>query len=155
MLLLSSADFFFKIKVFKKSFRNTIRVSNGLDPDLDRPFVGPDLGIFTFLTACWVIFHFLLLSPDDFFSKIKVFKKSFRNTIRVPNSVDPDEDRHSVGPHLGSKLFANVISRRQKSPLMVIGYFVLIEYIQLFNGFDFGCVLRTSMTLVSVCAYTG
>ena len=39
MLLLSSADFFFKIN-FKKSFRNTIRVSNG--PDLDPK--GPDLG---------------------------------------------------------------------------------------------------------------
>ena len=38
MLLLSSADIF-KIKVFKKKyFRNTIRVSNGLDS------VDPDLG---------------------------------------------------------------------------------------------------------------
>ena len=35
---------FFKINVFKNYFRNTIRVSNGLDPDLDRRFVGPDLG---------------------------------------------------------------------------------------------------------------
>ena len=28
----------------KNSFRNTIRVSNGLDPDQDRRFVIPDLG---------------------------------------------------------------------------------------------------------------
>ena len=35
---------FFKINFFKKLFhRNTIRVSNGLDPDQDRRFVGPDL----------------------------------------------------------------------------------------------------------------
>ena len=30
---------FFKIKISKNSFRNTIRVSNGLDPDQDRPYV--------------------------------------------------------------------------------------------------------------------
>ena len=41
---LSSANFF-KINFFKKKiFRNTIRVSNALDPDQDRHFVGPDLG---------------------------------------------------------------------------------------------------------------
>ena len=36
MVLLSSAYFFFKINVFKFFFRNTIRVSNGLDLDQDR-----------------------------------------------------------------------------------------------------------------------
>ena len=44
MLLLSSADFFSKLTFSKNSFRNTIRVSNGLDPDKDRRAVGPDLG---------------------------------------------------------------------------------------------------------------
>ena len=44
MLLLSSADFFFKINFFKKSFRTTIRVSNSLDPDQDRRSVGSDPG---------------------------------------------------------------------------------------------------------------
>ena len=44
MLLLSSADFFSKLTFSKKSFRNIIRLSNGLDPDQDRHFVGPDLG---------------------------------------------------------------------------------------------------------------
>ena len=43
MLLLPAADFF-KIKTFSKnSFRNTIRVSNGLDPDQDQHSVEPDL----------------------------------------------------------------------------------------------------------------
>ena len=27
-------------------------------------------------------------------------KKSFRNTIRVSNSLDPDQDRRNVGPDL-------------------------------------------------------
>ena len=39
--MFSSAHFFqFK----KKYFRNSIRVSDGLDPDQDRQNVGPDLG---------------------------------------------------------------------------------------------------------------
>ena len=43
---LSSVDFFLEINFLKKSFRNTIRVSNtcSLDPDQARHFVGPDLG---------------------------------------------------------------------------------------------------------------
>ena len=45
MLLLSSADFFSKLTFSKYSFWNAIRVSNGLDPDQDRHFVGPDLGL--------------------------------------------------------------------------------------------------------------
>ena len=44
MLLLFSANFFFKIVFSKNSFRNTIRVSNSLDFDLDRFSVSPDLG---------------------------------------------------------------------------------------------------------------
>ena len=44
VLLLSSAVFFFTINFLKNSFRNTIRVSNGLDPYQDRHSVGPDLG---------------------------------------------------------------------------------------------------------------
>ena len=44
MLLLSSVDFFQNYFFSKNSYRNTIRVSNGLDPDKDRRSVGPDLG---------------------------------------------------------------------------------------------------------------
>ena len=40
MLLLSSSDFFSKLTFSKNSSRNTVRVSNGFDPDS----VGPDLG---------------------------------------------------------------------------------------------------------------
>ena len=41
---LSSADFFSKSTFMKNYFTNTIRVSNSLDPDVARRFVGPDLG---------------------------------------------------------------------------------------------------------------
>ena len=44
MLLLSSADIFQKYFFSKKYFRNSIRVSNGLDPDQKQHSVGPDLG---------------------------------------------------------------------------------------------------------------
>ena len=36
--------FFSKSTLTKNSFRNPIRVSNSLDPDQARLFVGPDLG---------------------------------------------------------------------------------------------------------------
>ena len=42
--LLSSADFFSKLIFSENSFANTIRVSNILDPDQSRHFVGPNLG---------------------------------------------------------------------------------------------------------------
>ena len=40
---LLSVDFLLKLTFSKKSFRNTIRVSNNLDPDQARRFFGPDL----------------------------------------------------------------------------------------------------------------
>ena len=41
---LSSTDFFQNQLFRKNCFRNAIRVSNGLDQDQTRHFVGPDLG---------------------------------------------------------------------------------------------------------------
>ena len=61
--------------------------------------------------ASWVIFH-AFLSSADFFFKIYFFKKSFKNTIRVSNRLDPFCWSWSV-----SKLFAKIISRRQNLPL--------------------------------------
>ena len=42
---LSSADFFSKSTFSRNSFRNTIRLSNSLDPDLAGRLIGPDLGL--------------------------------------------------------------------------------------------------------------
>ena len=42
-MLLWSADFI-KLTFPKKSFMNTIKSLNSLDPDLDQQNVGPDLG---------------------------------------------------------------------------------------------------------------
>ena len=40
----------------------------------------------------------------------------YKIKIRVSNSFDPDQDLHIVGPDW-SKLFAKIISKRQKLPL--------------------------------------
>ena len=55
MLLISSADFFQKNNFTKNSLKNTLRVSNGLDPHQAQHSVGPDLGPN----------HFQSLSADD------------------------------------------------------------------------------------------
>ena len=51
------------------------------------------------LFACWVIFHAILSSAEYFQSTFS--KNSFRNNIRVSNSLDPDQARQNVGPDLG------------------------------------------------------
>ena len=46
----------------------------------------------------------LLSSAVVVFSKLTFSKNSFRNTIvliRISNSLDPDQDLHSVNPDLG------------------------------------------------------
>ena len=43
----------------------------------------------------------LLLLSADFFSKLNFSKNSFRKYIRVSKSLDPDQDKYSVGPDLG------------------------------------------------------
>ena len=40
-----------------------------------------------------------------------------RTTIRMSNNLEPDQDRHSVGLHLGSNCLQKAIGRRQKYPL--------------------------------------
>ena len=60
------------------------------------------------------MFYFRLLT----FFKIKFFKnKPPRTTIRVSNSLDPDQDGHSVGLHLGSKCLQKAIGKGQNYPL--------------------------------------
>ena len=62
------------------------------------------------------LFMFLFSSADIL--QNKVFKnKPLRTTIRVSNSLDPDQDGNSVGLHLGSKCLQRAIGRRQNYPL--------------------------------------
>ena len=67
------------------------------------------LGNFTcFFVICW------------FFQNSTFSKKYFRNTIRVSNSLDPDQDRHSIGPDLGPNCLQRlIISIWQKLPLSI------------------------------------
>ena len=64
---------------------NTIRVSNGLDPDQDQHFVGPDLGpncLQRFVLSLCMLGNFSCFSEN-----------SFRNIIRVSDSLDPHQDQ--------------------------------------------------------------
>ena len=54
--------------------------------------------------------HLLLFFSEIFFSK-----KSFRTTLRVSNSLNPDQDRCFVGPHLGPNC-SQMLSADDKSP---------------------------------------
>ena len=59
---------------------------------------------FFFLTLCMLDNFTCSFVVCGFFLKICFFKKkkkSFRNTIRVSNSLDPDHARHFVGHDLG------------------------------------------------------
>ena len=69
LFLLSSADFFSKLNFSKNSFRNTIKVSNSLDPDQDRPYVGPDLGpnCLQRLSEDFCLFDLILYVPSTIF----------------------------------------------------------------------------------------
>ena len=58
-------------------------------------------------------FDFRLLT----FFKIKVLKINHPGPPSGSNSLDPDQDGHSVGLHLGSKCLQKAIGKRQNYPL--------------------------------------
>ena len=59
--------------------------------------------------ACWVFIHaychLLIIFQNHHFKK-----NSFRNTISVSNSLDPDQAQHVVGPDLGSNCLPIIVS---------------------------------------------
>ena len=58
-----------------------------------------------------------IFSSADFLQN-EVFKnKPHRTTIRMSNSLDPDQDRHSVGLHLGSNCLQKAMGRGQNYAL--------------------------------------
>ena len=55
--------------------------------------------------ACFTLhagkFFMIFCGLQIYFKKLTFSKTSFRNTIRVSNSLDPDQVRQNVGPDLG------------------------------------------------------
>ena len=77
------------------------------------------------------------------------------NTIGVSNDVlAADQNRRSVGPDLGPKLFSKVgpISRRQKSPL---GYIYLLSVLFYYQGMVILYQLGQCMNFASDCDIRG
>ena len=62
----------------------------------------------------------LFLSSADSFQNLTFSKISFRNTIRVSNSLDQGQEGHSVGPQLGPNCLqrlsadAKIISSKER-----------------------------------------
>ena len=73
----------------------------------------------TLFVACWVIFH-AFLSYADFFKIIFFQTIFFRNTIRVSNGLDPDQDRLSVGPDLSYQQTTKVTATGQELTLYIL-----------------------------------
>ena len=116
---------FFK-KIFQKHFQNFKRFgsrsgSADLGPNcLHSKIIDQDLHCLSdkadFTTNCSTLnessifflffFYFyyfllLLLSANYSFSKLTFSKISFKNTVRLSNSLDPDQDQRKGGPNLG------------------------------------------------------
>ena len=63
------------------------------------------------------LFLFLFSSADFLQNNIFFINKPPRITIGVSTSLDPDQERHSAGLHLGSNCLQKAIGRRQNSQL--------------------------------------
>ena len=110
--------FFFKINFWKNSFRNTIRVSNGLDPDPFSCFFcllnfskstsfGNTISVKQFGSRS--IFHDFL-SPAEFF-KINFFEKFFQEYHQNVKQFGSRSGLTFSRALSGSKPFAKAISR--------------------------------------------
>ena len=53
------------------------------------------------LTVCLLGIFLAFLLSADIFQNQHFRKNSSENTIRLSNGLGPDQDPHSVGPHLG------------------------------------------------------
>ena len=60
----------------------------------------------------------ILLSSAAFFQNQFFQQQKFKNTIRMPNGLDPDQYRHFVGPDLGPNCLQKLSAKDKfKSPL--------------------------------------
>ena len=79
------------------------------------PCTGPY--VTSYLTLCLLGNFACLLSSANLIFRNQLSQNYFRNTIRVSNSLDPDQARHYVGPDQGSNCFQNVsvdVTRSQR-----------------------------------------
>ena len=60
------------------------------------------------------------MSSADFFSKSTFMKNSFRNTIRLSNTLDSDQARHFVGLDLGSNCLQRLSADDTKSLRVIL-----------------------------------
>ena len=107
---------FFHQVVFEGVRGNGYASDMAIDDVKMLPSCPPPGMAFLQLFACWVILHVWLTSADIFSTKLSVFKNSFWSTIRVSNSLDPDQDRHSVGPDLDPNCLQGLLADGKSCP---------------------------------------
>ena len=69
----------------------------------------------------------MFLSSADFFPKSTVSKNSFRNTIRVSNSLDLDQARHFVRPDILSGLIWVQTVCKVYQPMTLVGIELILD----------------------------
>ena len=79
------------------------------------------------------------------FFKINFFINSFRNTIRVSNSLDPDQELHSVSPDLGQTVCKDYqqTTKIAASNLLVLILYVPVNNFSVMSGLVFLCLTST------------
>ena len=126
----------------KNPFRNTIRVSNGLGPNQDRHFVGPDLGPNLFANEGyqqrWLFSCFCCHLMTFFFQNKLLQQNSFRNTIRVECQTV------KVWITVWSKLFAKVAE-------VTFSYFCCCPLTFFFQNKFFQQILSGTLSECSCC----
>ena len=96
------------------------RVSNSLDPDQARRFVGPDLGPNCLQRSSAEKATLKAVDYSLTKGRIPLFILMDYPIHRVSNSLDPDQARHFVGPDLGPNCLQR--SSAEKATLKAVDY---------------------------------
>ena len=93
-----------------------------------------------------------------FFKKSTFSKNSFRNTIRLSNSLDPDQAQQNVGPYLGSNCFQMLSAdgtnrQRVKEDLHFYGELNMVSFEQ--NFYIFSCFPGKNVHFLSLSELIG
>ena len=90
-------------------------------------------GRIDFNTESWVNMY-SFMSSVDVFAKILFSKHSFRNTIRVTNSLEPDQVRRIVRPDLGANCLLRLLADDTARRYIIIYFEPYLKYCKVINS---------------------
>ena len=94
----------------------------------------PDASLFSIISRIPLLTICMLAA--DFFSKWTFIKNSFRNTIRVSNSMYPDQKQHSVSPDLDPNCLLRLSAAGQ---VKISIFLVKINFFPMYANIFLGC----------------